>query len=814
MNYYDHAIQQIQSIGIQLDKPLLFDGRIQRWLVAGEGREKRGWTRLREWTSNRGNTYIVGAYGVWHGNDDGYTKIQIGSDDKLDATDLAALRDAHKAAAKAVADKRKEESITAARWASSVWAHCTPATDHDYLTRKGIKPNGARILASTEGIVLDGIDDSNWYRLTSACAGGHVALVIPMHNAKGDIVGLQFVYGRGHPRKQKLERDKEFWPSGMAMGGSFGLIGAARPGNGIMLITEGFATAASLHQATGYSVCYAFSANNLAKAGEAYRSKNKGLRILFCADDDYLTDGNPGCTEAAHAAAKIDNSAWTQPDFTGPDGRDLRDGKKLSDYNDLAVLSGIPLVLADQINAALDKLGWRTQPMRGGAIPQGGGEINAGAMPPSLSIEEGALRYWGTYGLGGKVLFDEVERRLVTKDDVLNLLPDRAWSELKRHPAWRVARDTEIGFDPTEKDPQIKCNLFGGWPTTPAHGDCTKLLELLEYMCALEVNDREIYLWILKWLAYPLQHRGAKMHSAIVVHGPQGTGKSRFFEAYARIFGPYGRVLGQEALEDKFNADWAEKKLFILADEVLARTDMYHIKNRLKGFITGDTIRVNPKNVAAHNEKNQMNIVFLSNERQPLVLENDDRRHCVLWVPPKLDESFFAAVNAEIDNGGIEALHQYLLDIDLGDFKPWTKPPMTKAKQDLIDLGTSSEERFVKEWIAGELEGIDGDPLPFCPCLGSHLYQVYGRWCESHGERRRGIKDLISLCGKMPGWRAGSSVPTWTNLKNREIKNRKMVIPTEVIILDNALKRDRFGSNAEWLTACFFAFEQAMGANP
>jgi putative DNA primase/helicase len=300
------------------------------------------------------------------------------------------------------------------------------------------------------------------------------------------------------------------------------------------------------------------------------------------------------------------------------------------------------------------------------------------------------------------------------------------------------------------------------------------------------------------------------MHSTIVLHGPQGTGKSRFFEAYAQIFGAYSRVLGQEALEDKFNADWAEKKLFILADEVLARADMYHIKNRLKGFITGDTIRVNPKNVAAHNEKNQMNIVFLSNERQPLVLENDDRRHLVVWVPPKLPDAFFAAVNTEIDNGGVAALHHYLLNLDLGDFKPWTRPPMTKAKGDLVELSASSEDRFVKEWLAGQIDGPQGDALPVCPCLGSHLFVEYSRWCEANGERRRGSKDLISLVGKQPGWRAGTSVQTRESLSGGGVKNRKMVIPPEFSVVGD-LARDRYTSQTEWLTAGFFAFANAAG---
>lgn len=820
---YDRALSQIQAAGLIIDKPLAFDARIQRWKVDGEDRERRGWTRLKEWVSPAGHSYLVGNFGVWHGNDDGNIRIELPKrDDKtpaLSQEEIAAMRAAQKEATRRIEAERKAEAKVAARWAATVWFHCQPASEHEYLTRKQINPHGTRILTSVEGIKLDGIDESNWYRLNQAAG----ALVVPMHDANGDVCGIQFIYPKAHQRRQKIERDKEFWPSGMAMGGTFGVIGPIRRA-GVMLIAEGFATAASIYQAAGQSVAYAFSANNLIKAAKEIRKAYPLTKLLFCADDDYLSDGNPGVKAATEATAALEHAAWVKPDFIDAHGEDLRHGKKLTDFNDLHVLSGTLSAVAAQINARLDELQWRdASPRPGGVqIDGGAGEV----MPARLSIDEAAQRFWGTYGMGGKVFFDEAERRLVAKDDVFNLLPSRGWDELKKHPAWRVARDTEIGFDPTEAEIGIRCNLFGGWPTVPKSGSCDRLLELLYYLCSKEQDARAVYEWILKWLAYPLQHRGAKMHSAIVVHGPQGTGKSRFFEAYGEIFGIYARVLGQEAIEDKFNADWAEKKLFILADEVLARQDLYHIKNRLKGFITGGTIRVNPKNVAAHTEKNHMNIVFLSNERQPIILENDDRRHCVIYCPPKPDEQFFREVNEEISNGGVAALHHYLLNLDLGDFKPWTKPPMTSAKQDLIDLSLGSEERFVNEWRRLDLENRDGQTFPFCPCLGSHLYRVYEDWCKRNGEfRPRPSNHFINFIAKQTGWSAGRPEKTWTTLVDKTLRNRKMIIPPDKEMLDaqkNAteasrqhdLAREKFSTKAEWLTACFFEFESAMEARP
>ena len=69
----------------------------------------------------------------------------------------------------------------------------------------------------------------------------------------------------------------------------------------------------------------------------------------------------------------------------------------------------------------------------------------------------------------------------------------------------------------------------------------------------------------------------------------------------------------------------------------------------LKGFITGTWIRINPKNVSAHDERNHVNVVFLSNERQPLVLEKDDRRYTVIWTPGELGAQFYDEVRREIE---------------------------------------------------------------------------------------------------------------------------------------------------------------------
>lgn len=835
MNNYDNVLTQIRLAGLAVDT-LDADGKVHRCRVEGS-KERKGWYLLHVWRASNGAEYVVGSYGIWQGASNNVTKVELARD-VMDDTERAALKSRLAEDRKRAKAQRDAEAGRAARRAATVWAKALKIPPEgkttDYLTRKGVQPYGLRYTESG-------------------------ALVIPMMDGRGETKGLQFILPSHHPRVKCTGRDKEYWPQGLAKTGHWYQIGSPYAG-GVCLVAEGYSTAATLHAATGLPVAVAFDAGNLLPVAQALQKSHRAERILICADDDYIQkcqecrkptavagplcghcgkehgQSNPGCQAAAAAALAV-GGHWLAPTFPAD-----RAGKKLTDFNDLQQFpqGGLALVRA-QVDAKIAEAGWATQARpRPSSTGGEGGDADADNMVARLSVDEAVERYIGTYGMGGKALFDGVGRRIVHKDDVLNLLPSHGWENIKAHPNWRVVWDHQIGFDPTYKDPAIKCNLFGGWPVldkaagpvicpesgrvlryTNSRGDCSALLDLLKFMCGNEPNSDDVFNWILKWLAYPLQHPGAKMHSAIVVHGPQGSGKSRFFEAYSKIFGPYGRVLGQEALEDKFNADWAEKKLFILADEVLARAEMFHIKNRLKGFITGDSIRVNPKNVAAHNEKNQMNIVFLSNERMPLVLENDDRRHCVIWVPPKPDDAFFELLNAEIADGGVVALHAALLALDLGDFKPWTRPPMTGAKSDLIQQSLSSEDRFLADWMALDVEGTDGEPLPFCPCSSSHLYRAYELWCNAAGERARRAQELIGLAGKKPGWQAGKPFNTWANLLDAKAKKRRMVVPSADDMALSVrhcktgtqarLQRERFETPGHWLTASHFAFHAALG---
>jgi len=737
---YDNVVRQFQEFGLRPRFPLEI-GQLIRCKVEGEQGTK-GWYIVHDMQKTGGDVLLVGTFGVWHGADNGLQKITLDKSNTLSTEQKKAFAKRMAEERKQAAAFQKKRADTAARKAEAAWHNASENGEHEYLDRKGAQAFGVRF--TDKG-----------------------AMAIPVSDVTGKIHGLQLILDRKKHKDQLKNNgtDKIFWPPGTFIKGHFHLIGSPTD---ILLITEGYATGASLHMATGLPVAVAFNANNLMSVTEAIKKRYKGIKIIVCADDDAFSkckhckepvnvNQSPDCphckkphgkkntgVEAASLVAMSLNCHWIRPEFSDPaaifEAFCKKKGKS-TDFNDLHLTDGLHLVRT-QVDNAIDRFQLRGAMLHGANAKQGGGaDDNDNKIAPIARSDELLERFSLIYGAGGTV-FDSKEHVRVTLSDMRDACMrrdiHRDWQE---SPIRKIVRPENVGFDPACNDENISCNLWSGWPTEPKKGKCEVVLELLEHMC----SDDDMYQWVLKWIAYPIQNPGAKMRTAIVVHGPQGTGKNLFFECVMSIYGQYGRIIDQSAIEDKFN-EWGTKKLFLIADEVVARTDLYHVKNKLKCIITGEWMRINPKNMVAYDEKNHINMVFLSNERMPVVLEKDDRRHAVIWTPDKLSPDFYKDVATEIKNEGIEALHDFLLNLPLENFNEHTKPPLNLAKEDLIELGKDSVIRFYDQYTAGELEGFE-----LTPVIGSDIYELYKLWCARQGVRFAPLHRVVDTISKQPG---------------------------------------------------------------
>ncbi|PRE91660.1 AAA family ATPase [Burkholderia gladioli] len=206
--------------------------------------------------------------------------------------------------AAAAAEGHRRSQTEAAAKTRDLWEKAgTVHADHAYVRAKRIKPYGAKQLRDQIVVKLQDID------------GGH-------HSS-------QYIQPAG---------GKTFQTGGRVSGCFVAVTAGAKPGAGApLLIAEGYATACSLHEATGYPVAAAMNAGNLLSVAQAWRDRHPKLEIIICADDDTGTDGNPGMTKATEAA-RVVGGVLAVPDF----GQSRPAGA--TDFNDLHCLAGLEAV--------------------------------------------------------------------------------------------------------------------------------------------------------------------------------------------------------------------------------------------------------------------------------------------------------------------------------------------------------------------------------------------------------------------------------------------------------------------------------------
>jgi putative DNA primase/helicase len=268
----DNMLAAMARAGLAPHKGVeLVDGELVRYRVEGDKPGSlNGWAVLYAGPAPAGafGSWRTGAHNTWR------DALPTGETPRERAARERALQDARR-----MRDEEQQRVHAAARErALKLWLRARPATGvHPYLQRKRVHAYGVRALRDS--------------------------LVIPARDVRGVLHSLQFIAADGTKR----------FLTGGRLRGCYYAIG--RP-DALLLLAEGYATAATLHQATGAAVACAFNAGNLLPVALAMRRKFPALKVVICADNDAATPGNPGLTKATEAAHAI-GAAVAVPTFQG-----------------------------------------------------------------------------------------------------------------------------------------------------------------------------------------------------------------------------------------------------------------------------------------------------------------------------------------------------------------------------------------------------------------------------------------------------------------------------------------------------------------
>jgi hypothetical protein len=240
-------------------------------------------------------------------------------------------------------------------------------------------------------------------------------------------------------------------------------------------------------------------------------------------------------------------------------------------------------------------------------------------------------------------------------------------------------------------------NLWKGWGAEPIKGGLAPWIDLLDHIFGENQESRRFF---EQWCAYPIQHPGAKLFTAVVLWGPQQAGKSLLGKVLGSVYHPdHTAEIGQDQILAPFN-EHLRYKQFILGDEV-SSTDRLKDADKLKALITRKTVEINGKYERKFVIRDTVNFLFSSNHPNAVFLENDDRRFYIVHVTEKLSDDRGTAIAewAESESGRSALLYYLLNEVDLTGFSPSARAPMTAAKLEMIDDNRSDLDSFAANLV-------------------------------------------------------------------------------------------------------------------
>lgn len=144
---------------------------------------------------------------------------------------------------------------------------------HPYLYRKDVKLYGARLDTKNKKIA------------------------IPLRDVDGKLWSIQWIDENG---------SKQFFPKATTAGAFFSMgLDKLSEQNNVLLLAEGFATAAKLYEQTGYPTIAAMTCGGFERVAQDLRRKYPFVRIVVMADDDKGTEQKTGVNPGIKAAMKL-----------------------------------------------------------------------------------------------------------------------------------------------------------------------------------------------------------------------------------------------------------------------------------------------------------------------------------------------------------------------------------------------------------------------------------------------------------------------------------------------------------------------------
>lgn len=300
-------------------------------------------------------------------------------------------------------------------------------------------------------------------------------------------------------------------------------------------------------------------------------------------------------------------------------------------------------------------------------------------------------------------------------------------------------------FDPSKRSRGKMLNLWRGFKVrgNPDAGSW-KLLRrhLFETVCR---RNPYWFAYTVCWMGNIVQGPSAKLGTAIVVKGKKGTGKTKVAEWIKALMPHNASIIAKgDLLLGRFNKH-LETNIFTCMEEAFWAGDPKG-EAALKDMITGPTQMIEPKGLNAFEAPNHNRLWICSNNDWVVPASGDERRFFVLEISNEHEKDFpwFAAIDAEMKAGGLEAMMFDLKNLPYPCWLELRRPPSTPWLGEQIEQSLSALDAW---WLSVLSEGCvtdggctydwDHDSLEITRDAFWHSFQAHRRETKTRGNVTR-----------------------------------------------------------------------------
>lgn len=260
------------------------------------------------------------------------------------------------------------------------------------------------------------------------------------------------------------------------------------------------------------------------------------------------------------------------------------------------------------------------------------------------------------------------------------------------------------------------------------------------------------------WMSYVVRNPGKRVNWALVIQGAQGIGKSFLTVALQAVMGENVKNLDPTAISGRFTG-WAHGALVNAVEELrISGTSKWEILDRLKPFITNQTVQIEEKGRDHRTVPNFTSYIFFTNYKDALPITEDDRRYCLLFSDIQSEEDLLGRLGGrkkadeyfsrlfELTNRRPDALRRFFDEWEYSEeFSASGRAPTTRHKTMIRELSVSEDQMIIEDAISRHE----------CDVIGPQVLDMtwLNRLCAAEGvelPKTRAVGNVLLRMGYVP----------------------------------------------------------------